>query len=128
MSPAALLADLRARGVTLTAKGDRLRVEAPAGVLTPALRAVLVEQKPALMGLLTPPPADPELAPRVAAFRAQLAAWVASGRCGVPVLTLPDAPEARLGQCVSCATPIPADRFRCDPCRQAVELALGLGA
>jgi hypothetical protein len=48
----ALLADIEARGARVTIRGDRLRVEAPRGVLTPSLRALLLEVKPALLGLL----------------------------------------------------------------------------
>jgi hypothetical protein len=52
MTPDALLEDLRARGVELSAQGNRLRVEAPAGLLTPELRQALVTYKPALLKLL----------------------------------------------------------------------------
>lgn len=69
---------------------------------------------------------DPELARRVAAFRRQLEAWTPSGRPGVPLLTLPDAPTPLLRHCVSCGEPIPEDCWRCELCLRAVELALGL--
>ncbi|MBI4506416.1 MAG: hypothetical protein HY691_12840 [Chloroflexi bacterium] len=49
---AALLADLRARGVELVAAGDRLRWRAPAGVLSEQDRAALAENKSALLRLL----------------------------------------------------------------------------
>ena len=49
---AALLAHLTARGVTLAAEGDRLRVRAPVGVLTPEFRAEIAAHKPALLALL----------------------------------------------------------------------------
>ena len=52
MSAAALLAALQARGVRLTAVGDRLRVDAPAGVLTVADRAALAAYKAALLARL----------------------------------------------------------------------------
>ena len=45
MSAVDLLATLRARDCELTAAGERLRVEAPAGALTPDLRAALAEHK-----------------------------------------------------------------------------------
>lgn len=44
-----LLTELAALGVILTAHGDRLQVDAPAGAITPALRARLVEHKAALL-------------------------------------------------------------------------------
>jgi hypothetical protein len=44
-----LIRDLSARGVRLSRNGDKLRVEAPAGVLTPTLRAMLLEAKPAIL-------------------------------------------------------------------------------
>ncbi len=52
MRPAALLAHLRERGVILSARGDRLRVEAPRGVLTPDIRAALAEHKADVVPLL----------------------------------------------------------------------------
>jgi hypothetical protein len=52
MTPEALLRRLAALNVTLTAHGDRLRVEAPEGALTAELRAALAEHKLALLGLL----------------------------------------------------------------------------
>ena len=52
MTAAALLQSLCSLGVQLSASGDRLRFRAPVGVLTPELRAALVEQKPALLAAL----------------------------------------------------------------------------
>ncbi len=49
---AALVAELHAMGVRLWAEGDRLRINAPKGVLTDALRARLKEHKAALLTLL----------------------------------------------------------------------------
>jgi hypothetical protein len=47
-----LLAALNARAVRLTAVGDRLRVDAPAGTLTAADRQALAQHKAALLALL----------------------------------------------------------------------------
>ena len=58
---AALLADLRARGVTLEPRGDRLAVR-PASQLTPEDRAALQKHKPEVLALLTPTPDPTELA------------------------------------------------------------------
>ena len=52
MTALELLTARHARGVTLTPWGDRLRVDAPEGTLTPALRAALREHKAELLDLL----------------------------------------------------------------------------
>jgi len=52
MKASALLADLRRQDVLLEAKGDCLHVDAPTGVMTDELRAVLVENKERLLELL----------------------------------------------------------------------------
>jgi hypothetical protein len=41
-------------GIALEARGDRLHVEAPVGVVTPELRFELARHKPALVALLAP--------------------------------------------------------------------------
>jgi hypothetical protein len=69
-------------------------------------------------------PETVEQARRVAAFQAQLAAWQAAGRTGVPLLTLPDAPVPTRGHCVSCGTPIPEGHWRCRLCLEALAQAL----
>jgi amino acid adenylation domain-containing protein len=52
MIVASLLAYLRENDVVLWAEGGRLRYSAPKGVLTPALRAALVEQKAEIIEIL----------------------------------------------------------------------------
>ena len=52
MTAVEVLTTLRGLGVTLTPWVDRLRVDAPEGTLTPALRAALREHKTALLDLL----------------------------------------------------------------------------
>jgi len=54
MTAQAILDRLRSFGVCLSVAGDKLRVEAPAGVLTPELRQELIEHKAALLALLRP--------------------------------------------------------------------------
>lgn len=54
MTPSELLADLTSRGVILTRNGDKLRVQAPPGVVTVELRAELARYKLALLALLDP--------------------------------------------------------------------------
>ena len=56
MTPQALLADLRALGVELTAEGDQLRYRAPSGTMTPDLRRQLRSHKAELLLLLEPMP------------------------------------------------------------------------
>ena len=53
MEPAALLQKLREIGCELRPDGDRLRVRAPAGVLTEDLRAAIREHKVELLRLLS---------------------------------------------------------------------------
>jgi hypothetical protein len=48
-----LVRDLEHAGVILEARGDRLRVNAPKGVVTPEMREQLVRHKSAIIGLLT---------------------------------------------------------------------------
>src|SRR5688572_27616712 len=47
-----LLSEARARAITLWADGDRLRVSAPAGALTPELQAELSRHKAAILDRL----------------------------------------------------------------------------
>ena len=47
-----LLAELKRLNVKLSLAGDKLRLEAPAGVLTPELKEAVSQQKPALVALL----------------------------------------------------------------------------
>ncbi len=51
MSAATILADLRARGCTVSVLGDRVRVS-PASALTADLRATIAERKAELLALL----------------------------------------------------------------------------
>ena len=60
MSAAALLSELRAAGVTLAANGDRLKVQAAPGILTPEITARLKAAKPELMAILTGEAANDE--------------------------------------------------------------------
>jgi hypothetical protein len=66
MTAAALLADLRKRGASIAAVGDRLRIEAPAGTVTPEMREVLTRHKAALLAMLSRGAGDSELCEHVA--------------------------------------------------------------
>src|SRR5919206_4178776 len=57
MRPAELLAVLTERGVLLSVADGRLRVNAPKGVLTPALQSALAAHKHGLIELLSAPDA-----------------------------------------------------------------------
>lgn len=70
----------------------------------------------------TPVTLSDALANRVRAFQEQVRAWTGSG---IPLLTLPAAPEPQRGQCVSCGVSI-ATGWRCAVCMEAVCLALGV--
>jgi hypothetical protein len=48
----ALLADLAARDILIEAHGDRLKIDAPVGAVTPDLRAALTEHKLAILARL----------------------------------------------------------------------------
>ncbi len=52
MNARALLDELRALDVRLTAEGDLLGINAPAGSITDQMKTVLVENKPRLLELL----------------------------------------------------------------------------
>ena len=52
MNAERLLSDLVKRDVTVTIRGDHLRIEAPRGVLTEELRSALSKHKPEILQLL----------------------------------------------------------------------------
>ena len=59
MKAVALLCELSARGILLSFIGERLRVDAPRGAVTPELRAKLVVAKPDLLSELRTRANDP---------------------------------------------------------------------
>lgn len=58
MNAAGIIAELQASGAELTANGERLRYKAPPGLLTPELRAFLVEHKTEIIAHLQRRQAD----------------------------------------------------------------------
>ena len=60
-----LQAGLDRLGVVLSARGDRLVIDAPAGALTPEIKAALATHKPALLARLADPPWSPRRPPAV---------------------------------------------------------------
>jgi hypothetical protein len=67
--------DLKARGVILEAQGRQLMVDAPAGVVTEADKAVLKEFKPKLLKFLSRLREEPQEAPK----RESVARWAGPG-------------------------------------------------
>ena len=65
MTPAELLAKLERLNVKVSLAGDKLRLEAPAGVLTRELREALRQHKPALTALLSGRPVEETFWPGV---------------------------------------------------------------
>ena len=55
MSAAELLTELQTQGVQITADGDRLRIRAPRGTMTPELRERLAKSKPDILAALSMP-------------------------------------------------------------------------
>lgn len=78
--PTALLAELARCGVRLAAEGDRLRYEAPPGIMTPELLQELRQHKPVIMGLLQGAEADAGPDWRPGLGESWPAAWN-DGRC-----------------------------------------------
>lgn len=58
MSALALMRDLQAAGVVLEARADRLHVDAPTGLITPAIRDSLASHKTKLIAMLASDPAE----------------------------------------------------------------------
>lgn len=147
MSAAALLDRLDALGVTVTAAGGALTVDAPAGVLSPALLADMRRHKPAILALLTGDGAGGDLntAEKPGANSSNqtiggdpAAAWRAAAMgerhprpwAVVPTLTARDMPRGS-GSCLSCGEPV-ADHpgglaARCGACVRAAHLLLSEG-
>ena len=117
MTVAALVGDLRARGVTLVPEGDKLRVR-PVSAISADELASLRRYKTEVIAVLS----------RAEVFRRQIVEWAAAGRVATPILVLADTPPVRLGRCVSCGEPLPPDQeWRCVTCIEAVRLALDTG-
>ena len=60
MSAQELLTDLQSKGIQITADGDRLKIKAPRGTVTPELRERLAAHKPDILAALSMP-SRPEL-------------------------------------------------------------------
>jgi TubC N-terminal docking domain len=102
----ALIAEAERGGIVLAPAGDRLRIKAPAGALTPELRAEFAARKPELLQVLT----------RLGGMHRN------EGKVPVPCAVF----EAKggPGRCFSCGEPLehPGAYGRCAPCGLAAEL------
>jgi hypothetical protein len=56
MTAPEVLGEVRQAGITLAVDGGQLRITAPKGSLTPALRQALIARKAELLRILTAPP------------------------------------------------------------------------
>jgi hypothetical protein len=113
-----VLERLAARGVVLAADGERLRFR-PQQLVTPDLRAALVEHKAELLRAIEDD--EREVAWRIAAMRPQVPP---TG----PIPTALARPEARCappGTCLHCGDPLRPDRWlACGWCVRAIETLL----
>ena len=101
MTPVELVTRLRSLDVGLTACGDRLRVDAPAGVLSDERRQAIHQHKTALLALLTPER-------RIPLPRSPAPCWRCQGpseRQGLRYLLCPQCQgqEDQREQCTGCA-------------------------
>jgi DNA polymerase-1 len=87
MTTLELLSDLQNLDIHLECVGDKLRVDAPKGALTPELRSILLEQKATLLALLSGPPSCSEETEQAQAEDGAVAAEIATacGVCGAEV-------------------------------------------
>lgn len=118
MNAAQLLDELRVRGVVLEAVGDRLRVEAPKGTITPELHEALKDHKVEIIALLMT--GDTEIAWRAAVMVSQIPT-----EGYVPLLVAREAVEPQPGQCISCGNRLNAgDSSICVICGRAKNVAI----
>ena len=120
MNPAKLIEELLSRGVLIEAEGERLRLDAPKGALTPELRSVLADRKLEIIALLRA--SDAEVARRAEVMLPQI-----PDNGPVPFLVAREAVEPQDGCCLSCGDPLnQGDANRCGYCGRAANLAIEL--
>ena len=121
MSVAALLTDLAQAEITLTADGDKLRYQAPAGALTEERRQAIIRHRAELLTLLAQP-SEEDIRWRHQAMCEQLSQWRGSG---IPFLVARRDRPIQDGCCQSCGDPLPVShKWRCPPCSAAATLAI----
>lgn len=106
MTVQAILTQVQRSGIVLTVSGDKLRLRAPAGALTPELKSALAANKPDVIAVVW----------RLDGMQGN------AGRVPIPcaVLSATGGP----GRCFSCGDPLdhPEAYGRCVPCGLAAEL------
>jgi hypothetical protein len=118
MNAAKLIEELGSRGVMVEAAGDRLRVDAPKGAVTPELREALAEHKTEVIALITIK--EEEIAWRVGAMLEQIPA---SGP--FPFLVARKDFDCAPNCCHSCGNSLDDDQgYVCEPCSRAKHRAL----
>jgi TubC N-terminal docking domain len=118
MNAAELIIELEARGVMIESAGDRLRVDAPKGVITPELREALAACKAEVLAILNTP--EDEIEWRVAAMLPQIP------HVGpIPFLVAKTTEAVGANCCHSCGDCLNATAgYVCGPCSQAKHRAL----
>ena len=122
MNVGELLMELRSRGVLLEPAGDRLKIDAPRGSITPELREALAACKSEVLAILTLD--DDEIAWRVKVMLPQIPD---SGP--IPFLVARQTEERRSNCCHSCGDSMEGySGYLCGPCsratNQAIEIAM----
>ncbi|MBU4532294.1 MAG: hypothetical protein KJ650_01405 [Firmicutes bacterium] len=96
MTPAELITELELRNIKVSLAGDKLRLEAPAGVLTPALKEAIAKHKPELIAILSgrgyeevfwPGVKSKVYRARQACLEAGHCCWVSETDCNLYLLT-----------------------------------------
>lgn len=113
-----ILNELHSRGVTVEAAGDRLRVDAPKGAVTPELREALAERKTEVLALITV--TEKDVAWRVAAMLEQI-----PDIGPFPFLVARNGFACGPNCCHSCGDSLSDDPgYVCGPCSRAKHRAL----
>ena len=118
MNAAELITELEARGVLIEAAGDRLRVDAPKGAITPELREALAACKAGVLAILNAP--DGEIEWRVEAMLPQIP------NIGlIPFLVAKPVEAVEPNCCHSCGDCLNGTNgYVCGPCTQAKHRAI----
>jgi hypothetical protein len=120
MKAGELLIELRSRGVLIEPAGDRLKVDAPKGVITQELREALAACKSEVLAILAVD--DHEIAWRVDAMLPQI-----PDKGPIPFLVARVDSQSQAGYCLSCGELLNGnDLYRCTLCSRAANKALEL--
>jgi len=118
MNAAELIIELEARGVLIESAGDRLRVDAPKGAITPELREALAACKAEVLAILNT--SEDEIEWRVGAMLPQIPDVGA-----IPFLLARQTETIEPNCCHSCGDSLNGIAgYICGPCSQAKHRAL----